>query len=739
MEVIYSPAELADKDEAELIALLKASWGYPLHQDISLVGKLKKVHNRKNDGHFFLLTNIRSSLDFKAIRYPVRPKLFSEISNDVFVSMNLGEDIYSDLSDGQLCIVEVDLNIERERKKRGNPLALKAVTRPRILTELPLETPDIARIEDKFYLEQDLVDHFLTKNRSEIQRQKKEEFAKAESKYREEFEAAKGEYLASSEEMAQKVEALSDTRDQVESEVQRLSEQAQALATSVGAAEILIEQKDQEIKELAQDYQERKNEMESSLSKLQAFVESKASKLVKLELLDESTAAHLLGNSMLEPSATDGIPLEQAFDGNLVAALPYIQAHLYDKDIYYSRESLQDFIALLRTNDLIILAGDSGSGKTNLVTSFASAIGGRAVVIPVKPNWTSSEDLLGYYNPLEKKYLSTQFLDSLVEASNNPTVPYLICLDEMNLARVEYYFADFLSLLEDRSGTPEIHLYSDDESSHALAECRTFLSLLDDFGEEAGETAEDFVSLLKNEEINQAMQRACGFGEGTSLISYHSELRRVLSNFINTPSRLSLPDNVRIIGTINVDETTHYLSPKILDRAHVVRFPSPFSNGWQDISSEIDEFDDLDRPLRVAVTHLGLRKPYPKFDQESVNGRFIMDCATRYLIPMGLEFGLRTVRQAENYFDELRNFGLDDDRLLNSFVLRKILPKLMFDGNKTVGDLTKIELLSLFRNRLEERLSGIQNQEGVTYCVEELDRVIESAESNDQVVNFWTK
>ena len=117
--------------------------------------------------------------------------------------------------------------------------------------------------------------------------------------------------------------------------------------------------------------------------------------------------------------------------------------------------------------------------QNKLVQSFAKAIGGVSKIIPVKPNWTSSEDLLGYYNPLEKKYLATPFLEALIEAKQNPDIPYFICLDEMNLARVEYYFADFLSKLEERNEQPTIQLYSDDEAAHVLAELKgLFLSFL---------------------------------------------------------------------------------------------------------------------------------------------------------------------------------------------------------------------------------------------------------------------
>ena len=74
--------------------------------------------------------------------------------------------------------------------------------------------------------------------------------------------------------------------------------------------------------------------------------------------------------------------------------------------------------------------------------------------MPVKPNWTGSDDLLGYYNPIERRYHPSQFLLALLEAAREPEIPHFICLDEMNLARVEYYFADFLSLLETRGEAP---------------------------------------------------------------------------------------------------------------------------------------------------------------------------------------------------------------------------------------------------------------------------------------------
>src|SRR3546814_1838112 len=81
--------------------------------------------------------------------------------------------------------------------------------------------------------------------------------------------------------------------------------------------------------------------------------------------------------------------------------------------LLYSQAQLRDFLALLRTRDLVVLAGDSGSGKTSLVRAAAKAIGGTCTIIPVKPNWTGPEDLLGYFNPIERSYQATPFLLAL--------------------------------------------------------------------------------------------------------------------------------------------------------------------------------------------------------------------------------------------------------------------------------------------------------------------------------------
>ena len=463
--------------------------------------------------------------------------------------------------------------------------------------------------------------------------------------------------------------------------------------------------------------------------------------LVELDLVGQQEIDSLL-NIVSTESVRQGHDFAGAFSSDVTQAVSYVQAYMKKRGVVYRRKVLEDFFALLTTHDLIILAGASGSGKTNLVKSFAEAIGGKAIIIPVKPNWTSAEILLGYYNPLEQKFLSTRFLDALFEAAKNPDVPYFICLDEMNLARVEYYFADFLSLMEERGHAPEIHLYSDTEATHVVSEARNFLSLIDDAKVKLQKPdLVSFLDLLRDEEVNTKLHEMCGFREGDSLLKYHSHLRKVMSSYLNTPSSIRLPSNVRIIGAINVDETTHSLSPKILDRAHIMRFGSPLLSDWEQAENEVEAFDlDLNLPIKFDAAALGNRTHYPTFERDSPLVETLLHLVREYLEPLGIEFGLRTVRQARLYSAALQQFGADEDLVLNNIVLHKLLPKLMFDGNKAVNEkMDRKDLLVGMRDYLEQQLNNLDSDGAVDSCIDELDRVIRNAEVNDWVVNYWSR
>jgi MoxR-like ATPase len=482
--------------------------------------------------------------------------------------------------------------------------------------------------------------------------------------------------------------------------------------------------------------------MAEKLEKFRDFIKDKVEQLKELEFIDKEEYNELL--MIKEESKMDEkfITFEEDLERDYQRAISHIHSYLFNLDIMYPRYILEDFMALIKTNDLIVLAGESGSGKTNLIKSFAQAIGGKSVIIPVKPNWTSSEDLLGYYNPLEKKYLSTPFLEALFEAKNNPDIPYFICLDEMNLARIEYYFADFLSLLEERNSEVKINLYSDNEASHVLSELKNVLDIISTSKEKYQKNnLIDFLSILRDEEINAELKRVFGFSDKDSLIKYHTDLRKMISGLISTPSSITFPKNVRIIGAINIDETTHYLSPKILDRAHIMKFDSPLLYDWIKIAEELEENDNKDSILKFSIDDLGLRESYPKFSNDDEFCQTIALLTKEYFSPLGIEVGLRTIRQGLNYKKIFIEQNSDATLVINNFILHKILPKMTFDGSKKVQfsgrEEEKIEVLRHFMNKLKEYIEQDNIQYEKNNSIKELEHIIKNSDNNNKIVNYW--
>ena len=115
--------------------------------------------------------------------------------------------------------------------------------------------------------------------------------------------------------------------------------------------------------------------------------------------------------------------------------------------LYYDIEDIRRFIGSLAVTKLIILQGMSGTGKTSLAYAFGEFLDNKTVVVPIQPMWKERTDLVGYYNEFTRRFNETTLLYKMYEANWNEEV-YITVLDEMNIARVEYYFAEFLSLLE---------------------------------------------------------------------------------------------------------------------------------------------------------------------------------------------------------------------------------------------------------------------------------------------------
>ena len=280
------------------------------------------------------------------------------------------------------------------------------------------------------------------------------------------------------------------------------------------------------LKSKASTKQEVYKKTKEIFADFQKKLKDKAKIVRNLEFISEEQYDSLVGK---QPAVDDFEKLDdfENLSGGYIEAISRIQSYLFhEKSIVYPRALLENFLALLRTGDLIILSGLSGSGKTQLVKSFAKATGNITHIIPVKPNWTSSEDLLGYYNPMQRSYLSTPFLDALIAAHRDPERLHLICLDEMNLARVEYYFADFLSVLEERVEAPTISLYSMEEAGHVETEFRLFLDVLLQISE--GKDLNRLGDFLEKEEIELLRSHGVDNYRITTIISLASLIMGIL-------------------------------------------------------------------------------------------------------------------------------------------------------------------------------------------------------------------
>ena len=239
-------------------------------------------------------------------------------------------------------------------------------------------------------------------------------------------------------------------------------------------------------------------------------------------------------------------------------------------------KSYKKYLLALRTKPFLLLAGISGTGKSRIVREFAfkscpkylqdedGTTPGNYCMIEVKPNWHDSTELLGYYSNLSKEYQFKKFVKFLVKAKMYPDVPFFICLDEMNLAPVEQYFAEVLSILETRKHprnpeTKEVDMKT--IKTEVIVEAKYFQQL-------------EIINGSKNITTGlPAKQNLTDKGIYMKLygINKENDINEEVGNKTElTTLGLTLPGNVLIIGTVNMDDTTHQFSRKVIDRAMTI-------------------------------------------------------------------------------------------------------------------------------------------------------------------------
>lgn len=239
----------------------------------------------------------------------------------------------------------------------------------------------------------------------------------------------------------------------------------------------------------------------------------------------------------------------------------------------------------IKSKPFLLLAGISGTGKSRIVRELAfmtcpkelqdedGTTPGNYCMIEVKPNWHDSSELLGYYSSFNGGgYRFTKFDRFVVKAWLNPDVPFFVCLDEMNLAPVEQYFAEFLSVLETRSRDQDGHVVTG-----ALVDKQYFkddTKMKEDLGLDG---ADDWTIKVRSDLVNKG---------------------------------LTLPPNLIVIGTVNMDDTTYQFSRKVIDRAMTIEM-----NGGE-LSQMFGNSNSLKYRSDEDVVKLGMFKaPYINADE----------------------------------------------------------------------------------------------------------------------------
>ena len=415
------------------------------------------------------------------------------------------------------------------------------------------------------------------------------------------------------------------------------------------------------------------------------------------------------------------------------------------------------FFTALRTKPFMLLAGISGTGKSRIVRKLAQATVTEKLqrangytgndfandrwklhspanfeLIQVKPNWHNSMDVIGYLSNIPSPhYVFTPFIEFIVKAWQHPEVPFFLCLDEMNLAPVEEYFAEFLSAIESRSF----------EGGEYMTD--PIIKPFNSFGEDVAKMMVN--TLFPN------------FTAGDT----ESATTKIIKHF--RTKGLTLPKNLIVIGTVNMDETTFSFSRKVLDRAmsvemNEVNYDSLLTDTTDDdlktIVKAFEENDDANLNTLLVDRHIEAREI---IDDLGDDARFAINYLKRInalLESTPFKLGYRAANEALIHLQASYELG-QTDRIaaLDNFTLMKVLSRIEGDETKlkiTTSEADKERISKAEVNVDEAKQYGdlniltalrhiITNQLGEQdklHSVKKIDSML-SQLKRDHFVSFW--
>ncbi|MBM7703794.1 McrB family protein [Metabacillus iocasae] len=306
----------------------------------------------------------------------------------------------------------------------------------------------------------------------------------------------------------------------------------------------------------------------------------------------------------------------------------HIYHYLKGTGFYYELSDVANVYFSLKTKPFVILSGVSGTGKTKIAQLFAESIGasednGQIALLPVRPDWSDSSDLIGYTD-LKGEFRKGLFLKMIERALNNPSKPYIIILDEMNVARVEHYLSDILSVIESRKWKEgRIVTYP--------------------------------------------------------LLPGHKSFRDVY-----------LPANLFVIGTINMDETTHSFSQKLLDRTNTIEFNTIKLDAFDFLLEEEREKPST-QVIQLQSQFLHLKDVYHQYRELVQEITIELIKINDILAQMDLQIGYRVRDEVCFYMVYAIKSGMFTfDQAFDFQILQKVLPRIGGSDYNTLEGLKEL-------------------------------------------------
>ena len=366
--------------------------------------------------------------------------------------------------------------------------------------------------------------------------------------------------------------------------------------------------------------------------------------------------------------------------------------YINSKGFVYDEKLLKNFYLSLKSKPFVLLAGTSGTGKTRLVRLFAEAIGAygseRYKQVAVKPDWSDSMDLFGHVN-LDNKFVPGAIVEFIKKAADDLNkLPYILCLDEMNLARVEYYFSDFLSIMETR------YLVEDEIVTDNL------------------------------------VPKVCYSGD--------EDAEKLYSN-------LMIPENLYIIGTVNMDETTFPFSKKVLDRANTIEFSYVDFNLPESILTNEAEVIEVkndflsSKYLKLRMDCIDKWEAVKKFNKDITKINSVLEKSDSH-------FGYRMRDEIIFYMLYNDEFGLlDEKEAFDNQIMQKILPRIQGSSESTANilrELFKICAGSFINNNGQtdgQKMKSYLDNKGFAYYPKSAEKICKMLRryEDDDFTSFW--